>query len=76
MYLFSAAKQASTVKSSGFSLKLKKRAHGLRHNETKPDTENASNSNYFGFGVSNKSKCDEMAMFRVFLQNVDLYLKP
>ena len=43
-------------------------------NETKRNTENASNRNYFGFGVKNKSKCDEMAMFRVSFKNLDLYL--
>ena len=42
--------------------------------ETKPDTKNASNWNYFGFGVNNKSKCDETAIFRVSLQNLDLQL--
>ena len=45
-------------------------------NETKPDTENASNWNHFGFGVNNKSKCDERVLFRVSLQNLDLYLNP
>ena len=33
--------------------------------ETKSDTENACSWNYFGLGANNKSKCDEMAMFRV-----------
>ena len=34
-----------------FFLKFKKGAHELRVNETKPDTENASNWDHFGFGV-------------------------
>ena len=43
-------------------------------NETKPDTENAFNWDHFGFGVNNESKCDERVLFRVSLQNLDLYL--
>ena len=68
--------QTSTVKLPVFFLKFQKRVHGLRVNETKPYTENASNCNYCGFGVKNKSKCDERAMFRASLQNLDLYLNP
>ena len=49
---------------------------GLRVNDTKSDTESASNWQYFGFGVNNKSKCDEKAMFAVSLQNLDLYSNP
>ena len=40
-----------------------------RHLATKPGSENNSNSNHFGFGVSNKSKYNEEVMFRVSLQN-------
>ena len=47
-----------------------------RDNETKLDTENAFNCNYIGFGVNNKSNCDERAMFRVFFLNLNLYFKP
>ena len=36
---------------------------GLRVNETKLDTESASNWNYFGFGINEQSKCDEKVMF-------------
>ena len=32
------------------------------------------NWNYFGFGVNNKSKCDETVIFRASLQNLDLQL--
>ena len=58
MYYFAAEKQTSTAKLPVFFLKFKKRARRLSVNETKPDTENASNLNYFGFGVNSKSKCD------------------
>ena len=45
-------------------------------NETKHDTENASNWDHFGFGVKNESKCDERPLFWVSLQNLDLYFNP
>ena len=45
-------------------------------NKTKPDTENASNYNYFGFVDNNNTKCDERAMFRGSLQNLDMYFNP
>ena len=43
MYYFATAKQMSTVKLSLVFLKLKKGALRLRANQTKPDTELASN---------------------------------
>ena len=45
----------------------------LKVNETKVDTENASNWNNFNFGIKNKSKFYERAIFRVSLQNLDSY---
>ena len=72
--LVSCSQLTSTTKLPVFFLKFEKTAHGLRVNETKPDTENACSWNYLGFRVNNKSKCDEMAMFQVALQNLDLYL--
>ena len=36
-------------------------------NETKTDTENPSKWGDFGVEVSNKSKCDEKYLLRVFL---------
>ena len=48
----------------------------LHLHETKSDTENACSWNYLKFRVKNKSKCNEMAMFWVSLQNLDLYLDP
>ena len=42
----------------------------------KSDTENASNWNDFGFRVTNKSKINDGAIFRISLQNLDLYLNP
>ena len=71
--LVSCSQLTSTTKLSVFFLKFEKTAHGLRVNETKPDTENACIWNYLGFRVNNKSKCDEMAMFRVSLHNLDFY---
>ena len=41
------AQQTSTAKLPVFFLKFKKRARALRVNETKPDTEDASNRNLF-----------------------------
>ena len=40
-------------------------------NETKSDTENASNWDHFGF--NKESKCDKRALFRISLQNLDSY---
>ena len=37
----------------------------LRVNETKPGTENASDGDYFSFGVNNESRYDERVLFRV-----------
>ena len=51
MYLFAAAEQASTAKLLAVFSKFKKRTRGLRVNEAKPDNENATNCNYYGFGV-------------------------
>ena len=48
-------------------------ARRLKFNETKPDTENASNGNYFAYIVKNISKFNKKAVFRVSLQNLDLY---
>ena len=45
-------------------------------NETKTDTENASNWVHFVFGASNESKCDEKSLFQVSLQSLDLYFNP
>ena len=45
-------------------------------NGTKADTENSSNCNYFSFVVNNNLTFDEKAIFRVFLQNLDLYCNP
>ena len=39
-----------------FFLKFKTTARARRVNETKPDTENASNLNYFVLGVNRKEK--------------------
>ena len=76
MYQFGPSQQTTTAKAPLFFLKFKKRVHELSVNETKPDTENASNCNYVGFGVNNATKQDKSAMFRVTLQNCDLYFNP
>ena len=44
--------------------------------QTKPDTENASPCNDFNLRVKNKSRFNEMAIFPVSLQNLDLYCNP
>ena len=67
--------ETNIVELRDFFLKFKKRAHELRVNETKPDTENASNWCHSGFGVVSESKCDERTLFRVSLQNLDLHSK-
>ena len=46
----------------------------LHLNETKSETENASNRKHFDFAVNKNLKCDERAMFRVSLKNLDFYL--
>ena len=43
MHLFATAQQTSTAKLSVFFLNFKIRVVELKYNETKPDTENASN---------------------------------
>ena len=50
-----------------YFLKIKKRARKLRVNETKTDTENASNGDQFGVDVCNKSKGAAKDLFRVSL---------
>ena len=42
-------------------------------NETKPDTENASNWDHFGNGVYKESECDEGVLFWDTLQSLDLF---
>ena len=59
-----------------FFLKFKKRVRELRVNETKPDTQNDSNWDHFAFEVNSESKSNERALFRVSLQNLDLYVNP
>ena len=76
MYQFAPAQQSSTPKLRIFVLNFKKRACKVRVNDTKHDTEVASNWDDFGFGVNSESKCDEMALFRVSLQNFDWCFKP
>ena len=52
MYWFAATHQASKVKIPAiFSIKTARR---LSVNEANPDTENATNLNYFNVGVNNK----------------------
>ena len=67
MYYFAACQQNSTAELPLFFLKLKTIVRESRLNETKPDTEDASNCSYFGFEVNKKSTFDEKSMFRVSL---------
>ena len=76
MYYFADGKQTSTAKLSIFLVNFKKRAHGLRVNETKYDTENASDWDDFGFRGKNEPNCDDGVLFRVCLQKFDLYFNP
>ena len=57
-------------------LKFSKRARKLRFNQTKTDTEIASNWVYFGIELRNESKCTKKVLFRVSLQNPDFYFNP
>ena len=84
--LFTAGQQASAAKLSVFFLNIKIRVLELKFNETKPDTENASNWDGFGFikpdieNVSNwdafacevneEWKCDERSLFRIFFHDL------
>ena len=72
--IFLTANQYSKITS--ILSKIKKRAPKLRVNETKLASENVSNWDHFGFGVNNKSNCDERSLFQVSLQNLDLYFNP
>ena len=74
--LIYSAQQISTAKIPVVSLKLKEKAGRLRVTETKPDTENASNWNFFAFRVKKKSKFNKRALFLVFLESLDFYLNP
>ena len=75
MYLGAAAQQTSPGKAVVF-FKVKTRACRLSVIETKPDTENASNWNNFGFPDKKKSKFNERVMFSLPLQNLYLYRNP
>ena len=77
MCKFAAGQQTNTVKLPVGFLKFKEIVRSLRVNETKPDTENASNWINFGFGIKNISKFNR-GEFRVShnpytMDNEDLY---
>ena len=69
-----AANQYSEV--TNIFSKFEKRVPGLRVNDIKRDTENASNWDDFGFGVNSESRCHERALLGVFIENIDLYFNP